>query len=305
MDPEIARSLAVLPAFDFANPAVVRAQMDRFVKISAAAGLRPMHDPGVELQDGLTAYGVPIRVYVPRQRSTPSPAIVYFHGGAFVLGDLDLEHPRCLDMARQTGAVVVSANYRLAPEHPFPAPADDCWAVFTWVTRAEGLGIDHARVAVAGASAGGALAAAVSLMARDRAVRGPCFQLLLYPVLDDRMTTPSMAGFIDIAGWNRRNSEHMWSHYLGKERNQSCPYAAPARADDFRGLPQTYVMTADHDALRDEGIQFAQRLIEAGVPTELHHYPRTFHGFDTLTNGPLSRRARAEHYTALREAFGV
>jgi acetyl esterase/lipase len=112
-----------------------------------------------------------------------------------------------------------------------------------------------------------------------------------------------MSAFVDIPGWNRTSSEHMWSHYLGEERRRVSPYAAPARADDLRGLPPAYVMTADQDALRDEGIQYAWRLIEAGVPTELHHYPGTFHGFDTLTNTELSRRARAEHYAALRKAL--
>src|SRR5207244_10207260 len=120
--------------------------------------------------------------------------ILYFHGGAFVLGDLNFEHPRCLEMARETGAVVISADYRLAPEHPFPAAVEDCWATFTWITETQDLekdlGIDRAQVAVAGASAGGALAAAIALMARDRAVPGPRFQLLLYPVMDDRLTTP-------------------------------------------------------------------------------------------------------------------
>jgi acetyl esterase len=295
--------MALLPVLDFAHPPTVRAQMDRFIRLSVAAGLRSMQDPGVEVQDRVGAPGVPIRVYTPREHRSPPPAIIYFHGGAFVLGDLDLEHPRCLEMARQTGAVVVSAGYRLAPEHPFPAPLEDCWATFNWVTQAGELEVDVARVAVAGASAGGALAAAVSLVARDRGGRMPRFQLLLYPVIDDRMTTQSMSVFVDIPGWNRKNSEHMWAHYLGRERKNVSPYAAPSRAHDLRCLPPAYIMTADQDALRDEGIQYAQRLMEAGVPTELHHYPGTFHGFDTLASNDLTSRARAEHYAALRKAL--
>jgi len=297
--------MALLPVLDFAHPAAVRARMSRFIKLLAVAGLRPMQDPRVEVQDRLTSSGVPVRVYTPRERRAQPPAIVYFHGGAFVLGDLDFEHPRCLEMAQQTGAVVISTDYRLAPEHPFPAPFEDCWATFTWVTQGAELDIDPARVSVAGASAGGALAAAVSLMARDRAVPGPCFQLLLYPVIDDRMTTRSMSAFVDIPGWNRISSEHMWSHYLGNQRGQVSPYAAPARAGDLRGLPPAYVMTADLDALRDEGIQYARRLIEAGVPTELHHYPGTFHGFDTVANAEIAHRARAESYAALRKALDL
>jgi acetyl esterase len=303
VDPEIARSMALLPVLDFAHPAAVRVKMDRFIKLLSASGLRPMHDPNVEVEDCRTTCGVPLRIYTPRQGRTPRPVIVYFHGGAFVLGDLDFEHPRCLEMARETGAVVVAVDYRLAPEHPFPAPFDDCWATFTWVSQNEELEIDRGQVAVAGASAGGALAAAVCLMARDRGIRGPRFQLLLYPVIDDRMITPSMAEFVNIPGWNRTSSEHMWSHYLGKERGQVLPYAAPARAHGLRGLPPAYIMTADQDALRDEGIEYARRLIEDGVPAELHHYPCTFHGFDTMANGEVSRRARAESYAALRKAL--
>jgi acetyl esterase len=295
--------MALLPALDFAQPAEVRARMDRFIKLLTVAGLRRMQDPAVEVQDRLTPSGVPVRIYTPHERRGRPPAILYFHGGAFVLGDLDFEHPRCLEMARRTRAVVISADYRLAPEHPFPASFDDCWATFLWVTQAAELIIDPTRVAVAGASAGGALAAAVSLMARDSTVPGPCFQLLLYPVIDDRMTTPSMSAFVDIPGWNRISSEQMWSHYLGNERGHVLPYAAPARAHDLSGLPPAYIMTADQDALRDEGIEYARRLIEAGVPTELHHYPGTFHGFDTLANAELAHRARAESYSALRRAL--
>jgi len=112
-----------------------------------------------------------------------------------------------------------------------------------------------------------------------------------------------MAEFLTTPGWNRIRSEHMWSHYLGRDRSLVTPYAAPARAADVRGLPPAYIMTAEFDALRDEGIQYAHRLIEAGVSTELHHYPGTFHGFDTLSRGEVSRRACAEHYAVLRKAL--
>lgn len=305
MDKEIARTMALLPDLDFSDPVEVRARMTRFIQVLVAAGLRTMEDPCVDVRDTKIPFGAPVRIYRPRNGREPLPAIVYYHGGAFVLGDLEFEHPRCLEMARQTEAVVVSVDYRLAPEHPFPAPFEDCWAALQWVCQSGDLGVDPDRIAVAGASAGGTLAAAVCLMARDRGGPRPCFQLLIYPAIDDRMNTRSMEEFITIPGWNRIRSEHMWSHYLGKDRSRVPPYAAPARADEVGGLPPTYIMTAELDALRDEGIFYAHRLIETGVPTELHHYPGTFHGFDTLSRAELSRRACAEHYAVLRKALKI
>jgi acetyl esterase/lipase len=312
MDAELKRAMALLPALDYADPAAVRAKMDRYLRLTRAAGLSREADDAVEVCDRAiqppAGPPIPIRCYLPRGRARPSPAVVYFHGGAFVIGHLDFEHPRCLEMAASTGCVVVSVGYRLAPEHPFPAGVDDCAAAYQWTAAAGGeLGIDPGRIAVAGASAGGALAAAVALIARDRGLRAPAFQLLLYPVTDDRLATPSMTAFVDIPGWNRRNSVHMWRHYLGGAGPAAAPscYAAPARAESLRGLPRAYVMTAELDALRDEGIAFARSLMDAGVPTELHHYPDAFHGFDTLANGTASRRARAEHYHCLRAALGM
>lgn len=312
MDPELQRPLALLPRLDYAAPQTVRSTMDRYIRLTASIGIWSSEDEAVEVIDRQIETASPeplgLRLYLPHERATPSPAIVYFHGGAFVIGHLDFEHPRCLEMAKTTGCVVIAADYRLAPEHPFPAGVDDCYAALAWALAAAGeLAIDPARVAVAGASAGGALATAVALMARDRGEPLPAFQLLLYPVTDDRLSTPSMAAFVDTPSWNRRNSEHMWRHYLGPAHDGGAPspYAAPARAKDLRGLPPAYLMTADLDALRDEGLEYGQRLIQAGVPTRLHHYPGTFHGFDTLANAGVSRRARAEHYAVLGRALGV
>jgi len=312
VEPEIKRAMALLPAFDYGDPRAVRAKMDRYIRLSAGAGLWTSTDDAIEVIDRRigsdTVPEVPVRLYIPRQRAGTCPAIVYFHGGAFVVGHLDFEHPRCLEMAKATGSVVIAVDYRLAPEHPFPAGLEDCYAAFAWTLAAAGeLGIDASRVAVAGASAGGALATAVALMARDRGEPTPAFQLLLYPVTDDRLLTTSMTAFVDTPGWNRRNSEHMWRHYLGGAGpHEACsPYAAPARSEDLRGLPSAYVMTVGFDALRDEGLQYAQRLIEAGIPTELHHYPETFHGFDTLIDSAVSRRARAEHHAVLCRALGT
>ncbi len=301
--------MALLPRLDYADPAAVRAKMYRYTRLSQHSGLWKGTDPRVEFVNRAVVspagVSIPTRIYFPIRRSTPGPAIVFYHGGAFVIGDLDFEHGRCLEMAAETNCVVVSADYRLAPEHPFPAGFDDCYAVYEWtIANATELSVDPRRVALAGASAGGALAAAVALAARDRELANAAFQLLLYPVIDDRMITESMMTLIDIQGWNRRNSEHMWRHYLAGS-SETSPYAAPARATDLKGLPPAYVMTAELDALRDEGIEYAKRLLAAGVPVELHDFAGAFHGFDTLAAGPVAELARAEQYSRLRTALGV
>lgn len=309
MERELRDAMSMLPRLDYADPAAARSEMNRFVRLSTMLGSHTLTDSEVDVVDRIGPSGgtstVRVRLYVPRDRVKPAAAVIYFHGGAFVLGDLELEHPRCLEMAKETKAVVVAADYRLAPEYPFPAAITDCYAVYLWaIAEADELGIDASRIAVAGSSAGGALAAAVALMARDRGDPVPAFQSLLYPVIDDRMITPSMIHFVDIQGWNRINSEYMWTHYLGERNGKDVsPYAAPARACDLRGLPPGYVMTIDYDALRDEGINYAQSLLQAGVHVELHHYPETFHGFDTVAASETSRRARREHYTVLCHAL--
>jgi acetyl esterase/lipase len=309
MERELRDVMSMLPRLDYSDPVAARSEMNRFIRLSTMLGSHTLTDSEVDVVDRICPSDgtstVRVRLYVPRDLVNPAAAVIYFHGGAFVLGDLEIEHPRCLEMAKETKAVVVAADYRLAPEYPFPAAITDCYAVYLWaIAEADELGIDVSRIAVAGSSAGGALAAAVALMSRDRGVRVPAFQLLLYPVIDDRMITPSMIHFVDIQGWNRRNSEHMWTHYLGERIGKDVsPYAAPARARDLRGLPPAYVMTADYDALRDEGINYAQSLLQAGVRVELHHYPETFHAFDTTAASEVSRRARREHYTVLCQAL--
>ena len=309
MERELRDVMSMLPRLDYSDPVAARSEMNRFVRLSTMLGSHTLTDPEVDIVDRIGPSDgtstVRVRLYVPRERLEPAAAVIYFHGGAFVLGDLEIEHPRCLEMAKETKAVVMAADYRLAPEYPFPAAITDCYAVYLWaIAEADELGIDVSRIAVAGSSAGGALAAAVALMSRDCGVRVPTFQLLLYPVIDDRMITPSMIHFVDIQGWNRRNSEYMWTYYLGERIGKDVsPYAAPARACDLRGLPPAYVMTADYDALRDEGINYAQSLLQAGVTVELHHYPKTFHAFDTTAESEVSRRARREHYTVLCHAL--
>lgn len=306
---DLRRAAAAQPSYDYADPRPVRERMSRNIAIAESAGFWPRHDEAVDWTDQTVPRSrVPVRVYRPAGGiARPGPAVVFFHGGGFMIGDLDLEHPRCLEMCRTARAIVISVDYRLAPEHPYPAALEDCHRALSWVLdRGAEWGVRTDRVAVSGASAGGCLAAGCALLRRDEGRRLPRFLALIYPVLDDRMTTASMTrDHDDTPVWSRRHSRHMWEHYLGagSAATDVPPYAAPARAACLRGLPPTYVMTAEHDPLRDEGLGFATRLLRAGVPVEVHNYAGAFHGFDTLSDSTLSSRARTEHYLLLEASL--
>ena len=251
---------------------------------------------------------VAVRIYWPKAgASAPRPGVFEIHGGGFMMGDIAMMDPWCQRVAAEIDAVVVSVEYRLAPEHPFPAGLEDCYAALVWTaTEAKKLGIDPERLAIAGQSAGGGLAAATALLARDRGGPSLCFQVLEIPELDDRLDTPSMLAFTDTPLWNRPNAVWSWKHYLGPDhRGEVSPYAAPARAENLAGLPPAYISTMEFDPLRDEGIIYALRLMEAGVQVELHSYPGTFHGSSLITTAAVSRRANKELFTALEHGLGV
>jgi acetyl esterase/lipase len=308
IDPDLAELARLAPALDLRDVPAARGNMAAVARQLAELRGVP-RDDRVSVQDRKIsgpagAPDVPVRIYLPRSGAAPRPVLVYFHGGAFCLGDLETEHARCLQICATLGLSLVSVDYRLAPEHPFPAGVEDCYAALVWAAGNVGeLGGDAARLAIGGSSAGGGLAAAVALMARDRGGPALAFQLLIYPVLDDRLGTRSMRDFTDTPMWNRPNSEHMWRHYLGGRPSEVSPYAAPARAARLEGLAPCYLMTAEFDPLRDEGIEYAARLLQAGVPTELHNYAGTFHGFDLAGTAPISAAAVQEQLEALRRAL--
>jgi acetyl esterase/lipase len=297
LDAELAAALDGMPYVGLADPVRARAAMNDLVRALA----RPVGDERVVVEDRILPGSVPVRIYRPR--ATPAPVLVYFHGGGFVTGGLENEHERCLEFAGEDGIAVVSVDYRLAPEHPFPAGFDDCHAATVWAWEHAGeFGGDPERVAVGGGSAGGALAAAVALRARDEGGPPLVFQMLLYPVLDDRMATPSMRTFTEPPLFNSGDVRHMWRHYLGG-RTDVPAYAAPARAGDLSGLPRAYVLVPEHDPLRDEGLAYAHRLIVSGVPTELHHVPGACHGFDGIMSARLGRLAFEEERAVLRRCL--
>lgn len=228
---------------------------------------------------------VPVRVYRRRHDGVQAPvaargAIVSIHGGAFVAGSHDDMRAADEALADHLDCVVVAVEYRLAPEHRYPAPADDCYAALCWVAaNATELGIDPDAIIVYGGSAGGALAASVALRARDEAGPRLRAQVLMIPVIHDRLDTPSTLQMAENPGFSGHGARGMWALYLGDiDRQSTHLYAAPGRAADLAGLPPAYIRVHGRDPLRDEGIEYASRLMAAGVEVELHCMPGMFHG---------------------------
>jgi acetyl esterase/lipase len=316
LDPGLAAALDQLPLLpaDFSTMRLadlpdLRAQM--------AAGLAAMApsdtDERVTIEDRMVpgpegAPEIRLRVYRPAEPAQgAAPALYWIHGGGMVVGQVEMDDPWLSDYSVQLGAVIVSVEYRLAPGHPYPAPQEDCYAGLVWTAKntAE-LGIDPDRIAVGGGSAGGGLAAGTVLMARDRGGPAVAFQLLVCPMLDDRNITPSSQEFTEAVSWNRGANIMGWTALLGdRVGTDDVPaYAAPARADDLAGLPPAYIDVGELEVFRDECVDYAARLVRAGVSTEFHLYPGAFHGFDRLLpEVAISRRAAAERVAVLRRAL--
>ena len=244
-----------------------------------------------------------VRVYRPVDATGTLPGIYFIHGGGMILGNMDGEDPVASTICERVDAVVVSVEYRLAPEHPYPAPVEDCYAGLAWMARnAAELGFDPDRLAVYGGSAGGGLTIATSMLARDRGFPALRFQMPIYPMIDDRNETPSSHEITDIGIWDRSANIEAWQWYLGN--GEPDQYAAPARAEDLAGLPATFIDVGTVDLFRDEDIAFATRLMQAGVPTELHVNPGAYHAAEMLApEAPLSERIWARRIEALRSAL--
>ncbi len=249
---------------------------------------------------------IPIRVYTP-EGNEAFPALIYFHGGGWVIGDLDTHQNLCCDFAYRGRSVVVAVDYRLAPEHKFPRAVEDCYAATQWVAaHANELRIDPRRTAVGGDSAGGNLAAAVCLMARDRGEPRLGFQLLVYPVMDHNFDTASYHEYASGFSLTREAMKYYWDQYLSAKEDGQNPYASPLRAGDLRGVPPALVVIAEYDPLRDEGRAYAQRLREAGVPVTLRHCETMLHGFLTMTDRiDAARRIRQEIAQTVGNTFRV
>lgn len=309
--PDLVHSARNQPYVSLADPLVARRGLARAARLSRAVRGPSSALDRVEVVDFTIRADsperqIPVRRYQPIGIVTPAPVVIYFHGGAFVAGDLETEHDRCAQLAVETACVVVSVGYRRAPEHPFPASVEDCFAALRWVHDLGGnFGMDPDRIAVTGASAGATFAAALSIMARDRGAPRITLQLLLYPALDNTLTSDSVREFPVTASWTTEDTRLQWQHYLGPDPAAAdSPYAVPARCTDFTGVAPAYLLVAEADPLRDEAIDYAVRMMADGVPVELHHMSRVFHGFDAaLPQAVASARVLREQVTVLRSAF--
>jgi acetyl esterase len=309
LDPELAAAAPMIPAQDLTDVPGMRALARQFLE----AAPRYESERGLRVEDvAIPGYqGAPevrARVYTPSERSGPVPGLLYLHGGAFVMGDVDSVDNQGLQIADRAGIAVVSVDYRLAPEDPYPAGLNDCYAALLWMAGEAGRdhGIDDARIGALGESAGGGLAAALALVARDRGGPALAAQFLDAPTVDDRLRTHSMRNLPDTPTWSASNSSHSWKYYLGDTAQPGSAevpvYAAPARAElkDLVGLPPAWVAAYQVDPTRDEALDYAHLLIQAGVPTEVHHYSGAFHLAHVVPGTVIGNRIIAARIDAIQ-----
>ncbi|WP_312858310.1 alpha/beta hydrolase [Pseudonocardia pini] len=306
LDPELAAVVPALPVLDVSDLPTARATLTELRKALPAPDETGVTWSTVRVPGPEGAPEVSLRIYRPDRPSGPG-GIYDIHGGGFVMGDLDGSHAANVALCRAVGVPVVTVDYRLAPETPFPGPLEDCYAGLSWFAEhAADLGVDPGRIAIHGVSAGGGLCAGLALLARDRGGPAIAFQFLSVPEVDDRLETPSMRAYVDTPIWNRPNAVVSWDSYLGAGvpgTDAVSPYAAPARATDLTGLPPAYVSVMAFDPLRDEGLAYALALQAAGVPVELHLFPGTFHGSSLIADAAVSKRELVERYSVLSKIF--
>lgn len=270
--------------------------------------------PGVAIEDRKVpgpkdSPDVAIRIYRPEKLSGALPSLLWIHGGGYMLGEIDQEDLTARQFALNAECVVVSVEYRLAPENPYPAPLEDCYAVLKWLSSHAGeIDVDSSRIAIGGASAGGGLASGMAILARDRDEVKVVFQLLIYPMINDCNVAPAGDTLPDTLFWTRDNNLMGWRSYLGCEPGGEgiSYYAAAYRADNLEGLPPAYIAVGDIDLFAREDIEYARRLVAAGVPTELHVYPGGCHAFDMLVpDADISKRFTADIHRALKRALHI
>jgi triacylglycerol lipase len=306
VDPELMPGLEMMPTMGFSAELLppTRAAMTQMLAARGEA-VHPEVLSEERTIKGPDGDDLLLMVHRPREASGPLPAALHIHGGGYVIGSAKMSAMTNQRTVVDAACVVVSVDYRLAPDMPHPGPVEDCWAALVWLRDHAGeLGVDPLRIAVMGESAGGGLAAALALLARDRCA-GVAHQHLTYPMIDDRTSFgdphPHTGEFV----WTPESNRFGWTSLLGPGAGGEgiSPYGAAARAEDLAGLPSTYIAVGALDLFVEEDVEYARRLIRAGVPTELHVYPGAFHGFDIAVDAGVTKAAYANSLAALRRAL--
>lgn len=307
VDPELREFFESLPAFDLNG--------------TTLKSIRKMTASRRQLVDELPAAVVREEIFIPGYEGSPkvrcliyrpadginlTPAYLHLHGGGMVLGSADESDMRCIEICERLGAVVLSVDYRLAPEHPYPAALHDAYAGLAYLhTASETLNVDRARIAIGGVSAGGGLAASLSLFARDHAEYSICHQHLVFPMIDDQTGRDGKPhdSEIGMIGWTREHNVYGWDSYLGG----TCPTHAyiPARTASLSQLPPTWIGVGDLDLFFPENIEFARRLTQQGVPVAFDIYPKAPHGFPMMQNAKVSRKFEDDFVSALARGLRV
>jgi acetyl esterase len=306
LDPQAQQVMNQMAALGFPPPHMVTPEQAR---LNARARPRAVGPEVAKVTDRMIPtpeLQVPVRIYTPSGNG-PFPILVWFHGGGWVVGDLDMADATARHLTVGAECVVVSVDYRLAPETPFPGPAEDCYAATQWAAQhAAEIHGEARRIAVGGDSAGGNLAAAVALMARDRRGPGLVFQLLVYPVTHCDFTTNSYQQCAEGYMLTRTSMQWYWQQYIRHPADAANPYAAPLMATDLRDLPPAFIVTAEFDPLCDEGEAYGKRLQAAGVPTTCTRYPGMIHGFFGMSAVlDQGKQAVTDATAALRQAFAT
>jgi Esterase/lipase len=307
IDPCLLPGLDFMPALELTLESLpaIREGMEQM-----SAMVPDPQDSGVEWREQSIAtpagHALRVRIYRPTDRDDRLPALLHIHGGGYVMGSVRMNHLSNIELAASTSALILSVDYRLAPETVAPGAVEDCYAALQWLhDNAEQLGIDPARIAIRGESAGGGLAAALALLARDRGGPAIVHQNLIYPMLDDRSCITRMPAHLGAFVWTPQANAFGWRSLLGQEPGSAeiSPYAAPARAEDLAGLPPSFIAVGALDLFLVEDMDYARRLIEAGVAAELHVYPGAYHGFDILPDAAPTRQMKRDAVAALRKAL--
>ncbi|MGE7693089.1 alpha/beta hydrolase [Lysinibacillus sp. NPDC094177] len=302
IDPELRETLSLMPPLDLDNLEATREGLVAIAQPAQIADNISVENKMIQGPDDNDS--LRLRIYKQKGKTGIFPALLWIHGGGYVIGSPEGDDLLCQRFVNEANCIVVSVDYRLAPEHPYPAPIEDCYAALKWVAdHADDLGIDNTRIGVAGASAGGGLTAALALLARDRNYPNLSFQMPLYPMIDDRNNTPSALEITGHMVWNHDLNQKGWEMYLNGDNggDDVSQYAAAARAEDLSGLPFTYTCVGQLDPFRDETLQYVTRLCQAGVDVEFHLYPGCYHAFESFVpTATISQRAATEYVEAAK-----